>query len=132
MKYHKNIEAWITTTIFTQVLKVLDDSTGVKCGNILLFVGNCAVHPQDMSFLWHVKFVHCPQNAKVHCLPQELDVVIWLQAERDVDCSSYTSMAMSLPYLVYPAQMSCVMIVRVVAAMGKRKSEMNVTLTESC
>jgi hypothetical protein len=50
MKYHKNKEAWITTTIFTQFLKVLDDSTDVKCGNIL-FVGNCAAHPQDMSFL---------------------------------------------------------------------------------
>jgi len=59
-------------------------------------------------------------------------MVIWLQAEKDVDCSLYTSMATSLPYLVYQAQMSCVMIVRVMAAMGKRKMEMNVTLMESC
>jgi hypothetical protein len=60
MKYHKNKEAWITTTTFTQFLKVMDDSTGMKCGKILLFVGNCAALPQDMSFLWHVKSVHYP------------------------------------------------------------------------
>jgi len=49
MKYHKNKEAWISTTIFTKFLKVLDDSNGVICGNIL-FVGNCAAHPQDTRY----------------------------------------------------------------------------------
>jgi hypothetical protein len=47
VKYYANKKAWMTTTIFTEFLRALDASMGVQSRNILLFVDNCAAHPQD-------------------------------------------------------------------------------------
>jgi len=40
----------------------------------LLFVTNCATHPQDALFLWNVKFVHYSSNFASVVLLWELDV----------------------------------------------------------
>jgi hypothetical protein len=37
----------INTKIFTEFLRATDVSIGVQDRNVLLFVGNRAVHPQD-------------------------------------------------------------------------------------
>jgi hypothetical protein len=57
MKYYTN-KAWMTTFIFTEFLSVLDVATGVQGRKTLFTVGNCAAHPQDMSFLWNLKSVY--------------------------------------------------------------------------
>ena len=53
----------------SEFLRVLDSSKGVQ-GNKMLFVENCATHPQNMSFLSDVKVVHHPPNCKSMLLDQ--------------------------------------------------------------
>jgi hypothetical protein len=63
------------TTIFTEFLKALDASMGVQGRNILLFVGNCAAHPQDTSFLGNVKVVYYPPNCTSVLQPLDLGTI---------------------------------------------------------
>jgi hypothetical protein len=49
-------------TIFTELFWAMDASMGVQGGNILLFVISCTSHPQNISILRNVKFVHFLTN----------------------------------------------------------------------
>jgi hypothetical protein len=68
-------KAWITTTIFTEFLRALDASMGVQGRNILLFVDNCAAHPQDTLFLRNVKVVYYPPNCTSMLQPLDLGTI---------------------------------------------------------
>jgi len=49
-------------TIFTDILRAVQASTGVQGRNILLFLGNCNAHPQNTPFLRNVKVVYYPPS----------------------------------------------------------------------
>jgi hypothetical protein len=61
-------------TIFIELLRALDASMGVQGGNILSFVNSCSSHPQCISILRNVKFVHFLPNCTT--LLQNLDLGI--------------------------------------------------------
>jgi hypothetical protein len=65
----------MTTTIFTEFLRELDASMGVQSRNILLFVDNCATHPQDSSFPRNVKVVYYPPNCTSVLQPLDLGTI---------------------------------------------------------
>jgi hypothetical protein len=98
-------KVWMTTSIFMVFLRVLDASIGVQGRNIFMFVDNRAAQLEHISFLWNTQFVHYPQTF-----------------------SSYTSTNNELTHMAFSAQMYCVMMVRGVAAVERRKREKNVTL----
>jgi hypothetical protein len=75
VKYYANKKARMTTTFFTEFLRALDASMGVQGRNIFLFVGNCAAHPQDMSFLRNVKVVYYPPNCTSVLQPLDLGTI---------------------------------------------------------
>jgi hypothetical protein len=61
-------------TIFTEFLWALDASMGVQGRNILLFVNSCTSHPQSISMLRDVIFMHFIPNCTT--LLQNLDLCI--------------------------------------------------------
>jgi hypothetical protein len=75
--YYANKNMWMTTTIFTQFLLVLNTFKGVQGRNILLPVDNCAAHPQDMSFIRNVKVVYYPPNRTSMSQPLDLCIIRW-------------------------------------------------------
>jgi hypothetical protein len=50
VKYYTNKKAWINMVILTELLRANDATMGVQGTTVLLFVGNCAAHPQDIHF----------------------------------------------------------------------------------
>lgn len=62
VKYITNEKAWMTMTIFTEILRAVQASMGVQGRNVLLFLGNCDAHPQDTSFLRNVKVMYYPPS----------------------------------------------------------------------
>lgn len=61
-------------TIFTELLRVLDGSTGKQSRNIFLFVNSSAAHPQSMSILGNVKAAYFQSSCVT--LLQNLDLGI--------------------------------------------------------
>jgi hypothetical protein len=74
-KYHTNNKAWMTTDIFSSFLRSLDASMREQNRNILLFVNNCATHPQYTSFLRNVKVIRYPANCTSVVQPLDLGVI---------------------------------------------------------
>jgi hypothetical protein len=75
VKYFANKKAGMTTAIFTEFLRALDAFVGVQGRNILLFVDNCAAHPQDTSFLKNVKVLYYPSNCTSVLQPFDLGTI---------------------------------------------------------
>jgi hypothetical protein len=65
----------MTTDIFPSFLRSLDASMGAQNRNILLFVDNCAAHPEYISFLRNVKLILCPANCTSVLQPLDLGVM---------------------------------------------------------
>jgi hypothetical protein len=61
-KYVANRKAWVTQAIFTDYLRALDAKMSSHNRKILLFLDQCAAHPQDTSYLKNVKVVYFPPN----------------------------------------------------------------------
>lgn len=61
----------MTTTIFTQFLRVLNASKGVQDKNMLL-VDKCAAHPQAVSFIRNVGAVYYPTNCTSLSQPPDM------------------------------------------------------------
>jgi hypothetical protein len=62
-KYVANRKAWVTQVIFTDYLRALDAKISSQSRKILLFLDQCAAHPQDTSYLKNVKWCFFPQTA---------------------------------------------------------------------
>jgi hypothetical protein len=73
-KYHANNKAWMTTDFFLFMFS-LDASMGAQSRNILLFVDNCAAHPNDTSFVRNVKVIRYPTNCTSVLQPLDLGVI---------------------------------------------------------
>jgi hypothetical protein len=71
--YHANKEAWMTAD--TTFLRSLDAPMGAEGRKILLFVDNCATHPQDMTFLRNVKVVQYLANCTSMLQPLDLGII---------------------------------------------------------
>jgi hypothetical protein len=65
--------------IFTELLRAMDASMGVQGGNILLFVNSCTSHPQCMSILRNVKFVHFLTNCTTSLQNLDLGITKYFQ-----------------------------------------------------
>jgi hypothetical protein len=57
-KYVANRKAWVTQAIFIDYFRALDAKMSSQNRKILLFLDQCAAHPQDTSYLKNVKVVH--------------------------------------------------------------------------
>jgi len=77
----------MTTSIFTEFLRVLDVLIDVQDRNILLFVDNLAAQLEHMSLLWNIQFVYYSPNF-----------------------NSYTLVNNELARMAFCAQIYCVMV----------------------
>ena len=71
--YHFNKKAWMTSSIFTDWLKRLNNSITILSRKILLFVDNCSAHPPMQ--LSHVKVVMLPPNTTSCLQPCDAGVI---------------------------------------------------------
>jgi len=72
VRKYANKNVGMTTTIFTWFLRMLNASKGVQDKNMLLFVDNCAAHPQDVSFIRNVGAVYYSTNCTSMSQPPDL------------------------------------------------------------
>jgi hypothetical protein len=61
-KYVANRKTWVAQAIFTDYLRALDAKMSSQNRKILLFLDQCAAHPQNTSYLKNVKVVYFPPN----------------------------------------------------------------------
>jgi hypothetical protein len=74
-KYVANRKSWVTQAIFTDCLRALDAKMSSQNRKILLFLDQCAAHPQDTSFLKNVKVVFFPPNCTSILQPLDQGII---------------------------------------------------------
>jgi hypothetical protein len=62
-KYVTNRKAWVIQAHLTDYWRASDTKMCLRNRNIAHFMGQCAAHPQDTSYLNNVKDVFCPITA---------------------------------------------------------------------
>lgn len=75
VKYYANNKAWMTTNIFNLFLRDLDAEMRKKQRKILLFIDNCAAHPNDTAFLKNVKVMFYPANCTSVLQPLDMGII---------------------------------------------------------
>ena len=60
VEYHAQKSAWMTASLFEQILVKFDRSMGYKNRQVLLFVDNCSAHPKIQ--LKNIRLVFFPPN----------------------------------------------------------------------
>ena len=70
--YYANNKAWMTSTIFTKILRNLNEKMRKENRSILLFLGNVTCHPKII--LSNIKLVFFPPNttSKLQLLNSEI------------------------------------------------------------
>jgi len=111
---------------FTKFLRVLDALNGAQSTNILLFVDNCATHPHDKLFLQNIY--------KLFTKLQKCDVFhkAWIQLDSEKGDNFRCKASVDNQLVTWGNSWvkSCATIVRVTAAVGRRKRGMNTILSQ--
>ena len=71
--YRHNRKAWMTTDLFTEWLKSVNNKMGAQHRKILLLVDNCSAHP-DIT-LEHVKLTFLPPNTTSRLQPCDAGII---------------------------------------------------------
>jgi hypothetical protein len=74
-KYVANRKAWVTQAIFTDYLRALDAKMSSQNRKILLFLDQCAAHPQDTCYLKNVKVVFFRPNCTSSLQPPDQGII---------------------------------------------------------
>ena len=73
VEYHAQKSAWMTASIYEQILVKFDRSMGYKNRQVKLFVDNCSAHPKIQ--LKKIRLVIFPPNVTSRCQPMDMGVI---------------------------------------------------------
>jgi hypothetical protein len=86
-RYAHNNKAWVTMTIFLDVLKEFDARMGSAGRKVILFIDRCAAHPLNTPFLRNVKVVFLTANCTSMLQPLDLGIINCVKSKQESTCA---------------------------------------------